>query len=221
MQKDLSPAGRSAWAMVTELSITEKARILQALAVELANAVKSASTTTGANLEGALSTELESATSIKTASHGFSIVKAADGTQAVQFNKTLDDGTTVTFQLCEGARGTWSSKLAMYGRDKLNGAELKSHSDFSEMVDALLQEVKGLKVENGELQTDDKALKLAYQRVQEPVRRARGVSFATFETEETVDGRAVSGRRVVGDDRIWGGSVYRLDCAFFGVSSPE
>jgi hypothetical protein len=165
----------------------------------------------------------EGASTIKTATHGFSIVTAADRKRAVQFTKTRDDGTTVTFQLCEGARGTRYSDLAQYVNQKLKGATLKTHYEFEEMVDELFEAVKGLMVADGELQTEDEALKLAFKIVQEGVRREGGGSWVEFNTEDKVGGRAVSGRRVDGggDDYLWSASAFRSSCAFFGVSSPE
>jgi|GEM_PF-6319150 len=59
-----------------------------------------------------LATAPEAASKIETATHGFSIVFAADGQRAVQCIKTREDGTTVTFQLCDGPRGTPLSGLA-------------------------------------------------------------------------------------------------------------
>jgi hypothetical protein len=167
----------------------------------------------------------EAASTIKTATHGFSIVTAADGERAVQFIKTLDDGTTVTFQLCEGARGTSRSDtsrsdLAQYGNEKLKGATLRTHSEFVEMVDELFKAVKGLMVENSELQTEDKALKLAFKIVQEGVRREGGGSWVVFDTVDKDGGRAVSGRQVsvLVFRRV---NDHRNCCAFFRVSSPE
>jgi hypothetical protein len=168
-----------------------------------------------------LATAPEAASTIETATHGFSIVTAADGQRAVQFIKTRDDGTTVTFQLCEGARGTPYSALAQYGNEKLKGATLKTHSEFKEMVDELFKAVKGLMVANGELQTGDEALKLAFKIVQEGVRREDGGSWVEFHTEDKDGGRAVSGRRVYGYDDDWFDFYIRYRCAFFGVSSPE
>jgi hypothetical protein len=168
-----------------------------------------------------LATAPEAASTIKTATHGFSIVTAADGERAVQFIKTLDDGTTVTFQLCEGARGVLYENLAQYGNEKLKGATLKTHSEFQEMVDELFKAVKGLMVANEKLQTEDEALRLAFKIVQEGVRREGGGLWAVFDTEDKDGGRAVSGRRVDDDARNWDGYVYRGSCAFFGVSSPE
>jgi hypothetical protein len=168
-----------------------------------------------------LATAPEAASTIETATHGFSIVIAADGQRAVQFIKTRDDGTTVTFQLCEGARGTPYSALAKYGSEKLKGATLRTHSEFQEMVDELFKAVKGLMVANEELQTEDEALKLAFKIVQEGVRREGGGSRVVFDTNDKDGGRAVSGRRVVGD--VFHGHVCDVPSywAFFGVSSPE
>ena len=168
-----------------------------------------------------LATAPEAASTIKTATHGFSIVTAADGERAVQFIKTLDDGTTVTFQLCEGARGVLYENLAQYGNEKLKGATLKTHSEFQEMVDELFKAVEGQMVADGELQTEDEALKLAFQIVGEGVRTEYRWLFVKFLTEDKDGGRAVFGRRVSVDGRDWHADGGRLYCAFFGVSSPE
>lgn len=166
-----------------------------------------------------LATAPEAASTIKTVTHGFSIVTAADGQTAVQFIKTRDDVTTVTYQLCEGARGTPYSDLAQYGNKELKGATLRTRSEFEEMVDELFKAVKGLMVADGELQTEDEALKLAFKIVQEGVRREGDVSWVVFDTENKDGGRAVSGRRVRAD--YWLDNGGRGLCAFFGTSSPE
>jgi hypothetical protein len=168
-----------------------------------------------------LATAPEASSTIKTATHGFSIVTAADGKRAVQFIKTLDDGTKVTYQICEGARGTPYGQLAQYGKEKLKGATLKTHSEFQEMVDELFKAVEGQMVADGELQTEDEALKLAFQIVGEGVRTEYRWLFVKFLTEDKDGGRAVFGRRVSVDGRDWHADGGRLYCAFFGVSSPE
>ena len=168
-----------------------------------------------------LATAPEASSTIKTATHGFSIVTAADGKRAVQFIKTLEDGTTVTYQICEGARATPYWALAQYGKEKLEGATLKTHSEFNEMVDELFKAVEGQMVADGELQTEDEALKLAFQIVGEGVRTEYRWLFVKFLTEDKDGGRAVFGRRVSVDGRDWHADGGRLYCAFFGVSSPE
>ena len=169
-----------------------------------------------------LATAPEAASTIEKATHGFSIVTAADGQTAVQFIKTRDDGTTVTYQLCEGARGTPYSDLAQYGNEKLQGATLRTHSEFEEMVDELFKAVKGLKVAIViKLQTEDEALKLAFKIVQEGVLREGGGSWVEFDTEDKDGGWAVSGCRVRDGVSIWRDCVSGGICAFFDVSSPE
>ncbi|MEN9847057.1 MAG: hypothetical protein RIS36_2204 [Pseudomonadota bacterium] len=177
--------------------------------------------------ESNLATAPEAASTIKTATHGFSIVTAADGYRAVQFIQTLKNGTTETFQICEGARGIETYQLASYGINRLEGATLRAHHEFKRMVKELLKSVKGLMVVNEELQTGDEALKLAYQIVQEGVRRQEGRvgerprnlgdAFVKFFTEGNDGARVVSGGRVTGFSFSCGYN----NCAFFGVSSPK
>jgi hypothetical protein len=142
-----------------------------------------------------LATAPEAASTIETATHGFSI---GDGQIAVQFIKTRDDGTTVTFQLCEGARGTACSDLAQYGNEKLKEQKLGTHSEFEEMVDELDKEVKGLMVAKRELQTEDDALKLAFEIVQRGVYTEGGGSWVEFKTEDKDGGEVVSDSLVLG-----------------------
>jgi len=91
------------------------------------------------------------------------------------------------------------------------------------MVDQLFNAVKGLMVEDGELQTEDEPLKLAFKIVQEwlGVRRERGWPRVEFLTEDVGGRRAVSGRLFFVNASYWDDSVYGHSCAFFGVSSPE
>ena len=221
MKAGLSTAAEAAWEGIENLSVQDQDAIGQRLFAKLAAKANSVSPTTGDKMNSALSAGVAASNTVENATHGFSIVTAADGQRAVQFIKTRDDGTTVTFQLCEGARGTPYSALAQYGNEKLKGATLKTHSEFKEMVDELFKAVKGLMVANGELQTGDEALKLAFKIVQEGVRREDGSSWVEFHTEDKDGGRAVSDRRVLGYAYVLRAYDYRYRCAFFGVSSPE
>ena len=177
-----------------------------------------------------LATAPEAASTIKTATHGFSVVTAADGHEALQFIKTRDDGTTVTYQICEGTQGTPYYALARYGNEELKGATLRYNSEFEEMVDELLKEVKGLMISGREreLQTEDEGLKLAFKLVNRGVRTIdRGTEcsglWVKFLTEYKGGERIVSGREI----RRLSELLIRQDgdmpekCGFFGVSSPE
>jgi hypothetical protein len=153
---------------------------------------------------------------VKTASHGFRQVTAPDGTAAIEVKITRPNGEDVTCLLSEGARGKWYGDLADYGKDKLQGATLLSHADFEAVVDSLFQAINGQKVANGALQTEDQALKQAYQIVTEGVRWDGGFSWADFVLDS---GGAVVGRRV--DDIVisWHDRYSRGRCALF-VSPP-
>ncbi len=77
-----------------------------------------------------------------------------------------------------------------YGKNNLKRATLISREDFVAVVESLTEAIKGLKVFDDALQTDDEALKKAYQIVTEGVLRDGGSSWAEFD----LDGRcAVSG----------------------------
>ncbi len=153
---------------------------------------------------------------VSIADHGFKLVTLADGKPGIEATITRPDGSQVTIQLCEGARGEWYVALEEYGKNNLKGATLISHEDFVAVVDSLLKAIKGFTVPDGVLQTEDEALKKAYQIVTEGVRRDGGFSWAVFEFD---DKGGVSGRRVSGDVSYWGDDVYRFNCAAF-VSLP-
>jgi hypothetical protein len=157
------------------------------------------------------------AKSVSMDNHGFKWVeKLADGKPGVEVTIKRRDGTQVTIQLCEGARGAWYNDLKKYGEYKLQGATLISRDDFVTVADSLLKAIKGFTVSDGVLQTEDEALKKAYQIVTEGVRRDGGFSWAKFDFDEK---GGVSGRRVLGIDDHWIGNVDRNHCAAF-VSPP-
>lgn len=221
MQHDLSPAANAALEGMINLSVQDKTAVVQVLMGEISKAANSAPPATGAKMETALSTALASTTQVKTATHGFSIVRAADGERAVQFIEKLDDGTTNKFQLCKGAQGVRYRGLAQYGNEELKGAKLGAASKFDDMVDALLKAVKGLMVADGKLQTEDEGLKLAFEIVQQGVRIEGGGARAEFLTEDKEGGQAVSGCRVYAHKHRWLVRVSKNHSAFFDVSSPE
>jgi hypothetical protein len=73
-------------------------------------------------------------------------------------------------------------------------------------------------VANGALQTEDAALKQAYQIATEGVRRNGGFSWVVFDLD---DKGAVAGRRIFDDNGGWGVGGRRNDCALFGASPAE
>jgi hypothetical protein len=154
--------------------------------------------------------------SVSIANHGFKLVTLADGQPGIEATITRPDGNQVTIQLCEGAKGEPYVDLKEYGKNNLKGATLISREDFVAVVDSLLKAIKGFRVPDGVLQTEDEALKKAYQIVTEGVRRDGGFSWAEFEFD---DKGGVSGRRVGGFDSLWRVDVFRDRCAAF-VSPP-
>jgi hypothetical protein len=153
---------------------------------------------------------------VKTASHGFRQVTAPDGTAAIEVKITRPNGEDVTCLVSQGARGKWYRGLADYGRNELQGATLLSRNEFKAVVESLYKAISGQKVANGALQTEDQALKQAYQIVTEGVRRDEGFSWAEFVLDS---GGAVVSRRVDGYDGFWDADSYRSLCALF-VSPP-
>jgi len=154
--------------------------------------------------------------SVSIANHGFKSVPLADGKPGIEATITRPDGSQVTIQLCEGARGERYVDLKDYGENNLKGATLISREDFVAVVDSLLKAIKGFRVPDGVLQTEDEALKKAYQIVTEGVRRDGGFSWAEFEFD---DKGGVSGRRVYVNGRNWNVRGLRTSCAAF-VSPP-
>lgn len=114
--------------------------------------------------------------------HGFRTVIAADGKKALEFKRTRDDGTTVTYQLCTGVCG--EEDVVSYGKLRLKGANLQTRADFEEMVHALFQAIKGMEVTNSlkeNIQTRDRALKAAYKMLRGiPVRIQEGAEWVSF-----------------------------------------
>ena len=157
--------------------------------------------------------------SVSIDNHGFKLVeKLADGKPGIEATITRRDGEQVTIQLCEGARGEFYVDLTQYGKDKLNGAILISHEDFLAVVGSLLKAIKGFTVSGDVLQTEDEALRKAYQIVTEGVRRDGGFSWAEFEFD---DKGGVSGRRVYVLARDWDDGDGRGHCAAFASPPAE
>jgi hypothetical protein len=219
---DLSPAAKAALEEIEKLSTDDKFAVVQQLLADLAAAAKRVSPPTGEKMHSSLSVEVAASNTVENATHGFSIVKDAAGNNAVKFSTAQEDGTIVTYWFSEGARGVPRDDLAQYGKDKLNGAELKPHSELKKMVEQdLTLAVKGLLEKNGVLQTNDEALKLAHSLLQLGVRTADSNAYIAFDTENKSSGRAVSGVRVFDHGYLWSVNVDRNACAFFGASSPE
>jgi hypothetical protein len=81
--------------------------------------------------------------SVSIANHGFKLVTLADDKPGIEATITRPDGTQVTIQLCEGARGERYVDLKEYGKNNLKGATLISREDFVAVVDSLLKAIKG------------------------------------------------------------------------------
>jgi hypothetical protein len=151
--------------------------------------------------------------------HGFSIVKGANGQDAVQFNKGGG-----LFWISQGYVRDWSKKLEPGGDEELNRIQLRSHAEFrSIMEDHLIPAVTGLIEINGVLKTDDAALKLAYSLV-----NLGGGSVSTYETNAfvkftkkwTESGLVVSGGFVCGWSQDYSFTT-RGNHQFYGPSTPE
>ena len=222
MKAGLSTAAEAAWEGIENLSVQDQAAIGHRLFAKLAAKANSVSPTTGDKMDSALSAGVAASNTVENATHGFSIVQDAAGNNAVKFSEAREDGTIATYWFSEGARGVSRDDLAQYGKEKLNGAELKPHSELKKMVEQDLNPaVKGLPEINGVLQTNDEALKLAHSLLQLGVRTANSNAYIAFDTENKSSGRAVSGGRVNDSPTRWNGYHDRYLCAFFGASSPE
>jgi hypothetical protein len=219
MGRDLTPAAKAAWERIEKLDTPDQTAILKRLVRKVAKAANEASPSTGKKMDGVISSAVKASSSVKTAPDGFSIFKAADGKRAVLFKKTQEDGTTLAYQLCEGARSVSYGDLAQYGRKGLGGAELRLHSEFRVMVGELFEAVKGLEVKNKRLKTDNKGLKLAYKIVEEGVHTKDSSAYAVFDTELTETGRIVSGLRFSAND--WYAHSLRCLCGFFEVTEQK
>jgi|GEM_PF-2362802 len=193
---------------------------LQHLLSQLVEAANRVSLATGKKMNSVLSAEVAASNTVSKAEHGFKLVPLADGQPGIEATIIRPDGNQVTIQLCEGARGQGQAGLEQYGKNNLKGAPLISREDFVAVVDSLLKAIKGFTVPDGALQTEEKALKKAYQIVTEGVWRDGGFSWAEF--DEFDDKGGVSGRRVFGFSvHSWQAHAraYRLCCAAF-VSPP-
>jgi hypothetical protein len=214
MGQQLSQAGEEALKAVKALPPAEQATVVSLASADLAAKIAQKVSTAPPEQLAKASSEIDQG--IKTATHGFKQVTAPDGTAAIEVKITRPTGEDVTCLLSEGARGKWYGDLADYGKDKLQGATLLTHADFQAVVESLYKAINDQKVANDALQTDDAALKQAYQIVTEGVRRDGGFSWAEFVLDS---GGAVAGRRVDGYDSSWHDPGPRLRCALF-VSPP-
>jgi hypothetical protein len=215
-QQQLSSDGRAALAAVQKLPPAEQARVVALVSTELAARIADAAPTSTpekiAQASSAISDGIQAARA-----HGFREVKAPDGTAAIEVKITRRNGEEVTCLLSEGARGKLYPDLAGYGKNELQGVTLLSHDDFKAVVESLYKAILGQGVVKGVLQTEDAALKQAYQIVTEGVRRDGGLSWVVFELD---DEGAVAGRRVNGSV-CWDGCGHRSDCALFGAAPAE
>jgi hypothetical protein len=151
--------------------------------------------------------------SVSRDNHGFKCAILADGKPGIEATITRPNGTQVTIQLSEGARGTFYNDLAEYGKANLKGATLISQEDFEALVESLTGAIKGLKVVNGVLQTDDEDLIKAHRLLIYGVRRAGGFSRAIFDLDDL---SCVSASRV---DNSQPAATIGYGAAF--VSPPE
>jgi hypothetical protein len=214
MGQQLSQAGEEALKAVKALPPAEQATVVSLASADLAAKIAQKVSTAPPEQLAKASSEIDQG--IKTATHGFKQVTAPDGTAAIEVKITRPTGEDVTCLLSEGARGKWYGDLADYGKDKLQGATLLTHADFQAVVESLYKAINDQKVANDALQTDDAALKQAYQIVTEGVRRGGGFSWAKFDLDS---GGAVVGRRVYADGYDWIDDDLRNGCALF-VSPP-
>jgi hypothetical protein len=204
---------------IKELPAEEPAAIVKHLVADLAATANGVSSTSGEKMDSDLSAAVAPSNSVLIANHGFKLVILADGKPGIEATITRPDGNQVTIQLCEGVRGERSEEIYNYGygRKKLKGATLISHEDFVAVADSLLEAIKGFKVLDGVLQTEDEALIKAHQILEEGVRRDIGFSCAKFDSN---DMGGVSGRRFGSGPYVWHEiDVHRDHCAGF-LSPP-
>jgi hypothetical protein len=219
---DLSPAAKAALEETEKLSTVDKFAVVLQLIADLAAAANRVSPPTGEKMDSGLSVEVAASNTVENATHGFSIVQDAAGNNAVKFSTAREDGTIATYWLPVGARGVSRDDLVQYGKENLNGAELKPHSELEEFVKQYVNPaVEGLLEIDGVLQTNDEALKLAHSLLQLGVRTANSNAYIAFDTENKSSGRAVSGGRVRDLALSRRDSDRRSICAFFGASFPE
>lgn len=214
-QQELSPRATKALAAVQELPQAELAQVVAIASTDLANRISAvAENSTSAKRAKASAEVVEG---VKAAlAHGFKQVEAPD--EAIEVKITRPNGEEVTCRLSEGARDKRYEELAGYGKVKLQNATLLSLTDFDAVVESLYKAIKGKKVTNGALQTEDAALKQAYQIATEGVRTDGGFSRGVFDLDH---GGAVAGRRFVDYDNRCSADGFRGFCALFGASPAE
>jgi hypothetical protein len=219
IQTDLSPAAKAAFEAakaafegIEKLDTEDQFAVIQKLLADLSATANRVPPTKGKKMDSTLSVGVAASNRVENATHGFSIVHEADGSNAVKFIRTLEDGTIATYLLSAGAKGVGLDDLAQYGEEKLKGAELKPHSELVKFVEQYLNPaIEGLPERGGVLQTNDEALKLAHSLLQLGVRTANSNAYVVFDTENS--GRVHVFR--------WSGYDFQRLCAFFGASSPE
>lgn len=216
-QQGLSPKAQEAIAALKALPPTELEAVVAIASVELATKIAGAAEKSTPENRAAASSALTEGIQVA-CNHGFERIQLSDGSNAIKVKITRPTGQEAACLLSEGARGKWSRELATYGKDKLKGASLLTHADFAAVVGKLYTAIKGHKVVNGVLRTEDAALNEAYKIVTQGVRRHGGFSWATFHLHE---GGAGAACRVDGCGYDWDAHVTRCSCALFGVSPAE
>lgn len=212
-QQQLSSKAQAAFISLNELQPEERKQVL-ALANQINDAASPAKPEQRAEASSKLVEGVQAA-----CAHGFKQLTAPDGKAAIEVRITRSHGGKVTCLLSEGVRGKWYRELADYGRNELQGVTLLSQDDFKAVVESLYSAIRGQKVVKGVLQTDDAALKQAYQIVTEGLRRdGRWFSWARFDLDKE---GAVAGRPVYGNGYAWRVRDYRNFCALFGALPAE
>ena len=223
MEQPLSPQGKAAIESINALSLEEHGKVVSLASVELAARIAKVVGT--ANPEARAEASSSVASSVLAAAapaisntHDFKLVSAPDGTAAIEVTITGRNGAEITCLLSEGARGKSPHEVAGYGTEKLKGATLLSREGFHAVVDSLFEAIKGKRVVDGDLQTEDLAVRKAYQIVNEGVRTRGHYLWARFDFD---NGGAVVGRRVDGYDGYWDAYYFRDSCAAFVAPPAE
>ena len=216
-QQDLSQKAQEAIAALNALPLTELEAVVAIASATLATKIRDAVPNSTSEKRAEASSKLVEGVQAARA-HGFKQVTAPDGTTAIEVKIMRPNGEEVTCLLSEGARGKLYQELRDYGKNELQGATLLSHDDFKAVVESLFSVIRGQKVDNGVLQTEDAALKQAYQIVTQGVRRDGGFSWAVFDLDE---GGAVAAGRVWGSGDRWDVFDARAYWALFDAAPAE
>jgi hypothetical protein len=217
-QPTLSQDARAALAAVQQLPEAVQAKLPGIISLDRANPISAAAEkSTPAQLAEASAQLVEGVKAAR--AHGFKQVTAPDGTKAIEVRTKRINGEEVTRLLSEGARDKLFTELKDYGKDKLGDATLLSTADFWAVAGSLHWAIKGMKVANGALQTEDAALKQAYQIVTQGVRTKDGYSISCFDLD---DGGVVGGSGYGGVDGCEDGVEEFVNfCALFGAAPAK